>query len=366
MTSKWNVVALSAVAMAASSGCTSTPGVKPSIWPTQKIAADSSSSSAATSVTGTLASTTQAVKGQFSSMGTAVSSAYGKAKTAITSPFVAQSTEQGTESSPTSTLAKTNSIGPEVYVMTGQLHESKGDYTKAIDSYSKALEVEPKNLSALLSTARLYSRQNKKDEATSFYNKAIEVAPGNAEIYSELGLLTAGSGNLNGAKDQLLKAVNLDPKNTNYRSALAGVQLDMGNADAALDELLQVHQPAMANYQMAYLHFSRKNIPATQEYLTKALTIDPNLQPARDLLASIGGGQSIQNIAQQGGQWVNQAQGVMQQATSISTNVQNLWNTQPSANGVPATGISTASSNTTTGLMPAAPAMNLPALPPSP
>ena len=350
----WSVVALSAVAMTASSGCTSTPGVKSSIWPTQKVASDTSSATSVSSgMSGTLASTTQAVKGQFSSMGTAVSSAYGKAKTAITAPFSAQEEGAVPETTATSAVAKNNSIGSEVYVMTGQLHESKGDYAKAIDSYSKALEAEPQNLSALLSTARLYSRQNKKDEATSFYNKAIAVAPGNAEIYSELGLLIAGSGNLNSAKENLQKAVNLDPKNSGYRSSLAGIHLDMGNAEAALDELTQVHQPAMANYQLAYLHFTRKNIPATQEYLSKALTIDPNLQPARDLLASIGGGQSIHNMAQQGSQMMNQAQGMMQQASAISTNVQNLWTAQPASSGVagsPAT---------------AAAAVPLPTLPPS-
>ncbi len=269
-----------------------------------------------------IASTTQAVKGQFSSMGTAVSSAYGKAKTAITSPFAAAESTGETSTSP-STLAG-GTLGPEVYVMTGQLNESKGDYAKALDSYSKALEAEPKNLSALLSTARLYDRQNEREKAISFYTKATEVSPGNAATYAEMGSVYAKAGNLNSAKEQLQKAVNLEPKNTGHRSTLAGIYLDMGNADKALEELTQVHEPAMANYQMAYLHFTRKNVPATQQYLSNALQIDPNLQPARDLLASIGGGQSIQNVAQQGNQWLNQAQGIMQQASAVTTNVQNL------------------------------------------
>jgi hypothetical protein len=106
----------------------------------------------------------------------------------------------------------------------------------------------------------------------------------------------------------------------------------MGNADGAMAELAQVHQPAMANYQMAYLHFTRKNIPATQQYLGAALQIDPNLKPARDLLASMGGGQSIQNLAQQGSQWMGQAQGIMQQASAISTNVQTVLQTPAGTN----------------------------------
>jgi tetratricopeptide (TPR) repeat protein len=311
-------------------GCTTSPGMKSSIWPTRKMGGDATPNAG---VAGTLASTTKAVKGQFSTMGTAVSSAYGKAKTAITSPFT-NSTSTTSSDAATTTLSKSNSIGPEVYVMTGQLNESKGDYAKALDSYSKALEADPKNISAMLSMARLYDRQNESEKAISFYNKAIEIAPNSGASYAELGAVYVKTGNLNAAKEQLQKAVNLEPKNTNHRSALAGVMLDLSNPEGALTELTQAHSPAMANYQMAYLHFSRKNVPATQQYLTNALQIDPNLKPARDLMASMGGAQAIQNVAQQGNQYLNQAQSVFQQASAINSNVQGLW--QPNGSSPPA------------------------------
>ena len=303
-------------------GCTTTPGARTSIWPTRTAGSTSSMATGASGVTGSIASTTQAVKGQFSSMGSAVSSAYGKAKTVISSPFGATS-ETG---DPTS-LGIKPSVGPELHVLNGQLHESQGNYAKALDSYSKALEIEPKNPPALLSTARLYERQNEKDKAVEFYQKAATVAPNNAAIFADLGGLQARSGNLTAARSELQKAVNLDPKSASYRSALAGVMLDSGNADAAMDELHQVNSPAMANYQMAYLHFARKNVPATQQYLGSALQIDPNLKPARDLMASMGGAQNITQMAQQGSHAIQQAQGIYQQAGAIGTNIQGLMNT---------------------------------------
>ncbi len=307
-------------------GCTSTPGTRTSIWPTRTAGAPSMAAGTTAGVTGSLASTTQAVKGQFSSMGTAVSSAYGKAKTAITSPFGATA-ETG---DPTS-LSTKPSVGPELHVMNGQLHESQGNYAKALDSYSKALEIESKNPPALLSTARLYERQNEKDKAVEFYQKAATVAPNNAAIFADLGSLQARSGNLTAARSELQKAVNLDPKSSSYRSALAGVMLDSGNAEAAMAELNQVNSPAMANYQMAYLHFARKNVPATQQYLGSALQIDPNLKPARDLMASMGSAQNITQMAQQGQHAVQQAQGIYQQAGAIGSNIQGLVNTVPTS-----------------------------------
>jgi len=305
-------------------GCTSTPGTRTSIWPTRTAGATSSMATGAAGVSGSIASTAQAVKGQFSSMGTAVSSAYGKAKTAISSPYGATS-ETG---APTS-LGTKPSVGPELHVMSGQLHESQGNYAKALDSYSKALEIEPQNPPALLSTARLYERQNEKEKAVEFYQKAATVAPNNAAIFADLGSLQARSGNLTAARSELQKAVNLDPKNTSYRSAIAGVMLDSGNAELAMAELHQVNSPAMANYQMAYLHFARKNVPATQQYLGSALQIDPILKPARDLMASMGGAQNITQMAQQGPQAIQQAQGIYQQAGAIGSNIQGLMNMSP-------------------------------------
>ncbi len=327
---KFAIAAIGSIAFALT-GCTTTPGSRPSIWPTRTAGSASSlTSGASTGMAGSFATTTQAVKGQFSSMGTAVSSAYGKAKTAITSPF-SGTAEAGAGSGDATALSNKPSIDPELNILKGNLDEQQGNYAKALDSYSKALEAEPKNPTALLSTARLYDRQNDKDKAVEFYQKAGVVAPNNAAIFADLGNLHARTGNFPAARAELQKAVNLEPKSTSYRSALAGVMLDSGNADAAMAELGQVNSPAMANYQMAYLHFSRKNVPATQQYLGSALQIDPNLKPARDLMASMGGAQKINQMAQGGQQAVQQAQGIYQQAGAIGSNVQSLFNAAPAS-----------------------------------
>lgn len=312
--------------MGMSIGCTSTPGTRTSIWPTR-----TADASAVPQPSG-LSSLAAKTKGQLSTVGTAFNSAYGKAKEAITSPFTANPAAAPASGATLAATPKTNSINPEVYVMTGQLNESTGDYKKALDSYSKALEIEPKNAAALIATARLYDRLNERDKAVSFYQKCIEVSP-TAATYSELGNLHAKSGNLNAARDELKKAVALEPKSASHRTALAGVLLDLGQEDKAMEELLNAHTPAMANYQLAYLHFARKNVPGAQQYATAALQIDPNLAPARELVASIGGAQSLQNLASQGNQWVNQAQTTLQQASNVGNNIQGLL-------GTPATTVS--------------------------
>ena len=334
-------------------GCTSTPGTRSSIWPTR-----TSEASAAPQSSG-LTSWASKTKGQLSTVGTAFNSAYGKAKDAIKSPFTANPPSEQPAGATLTATPKTNSINPEVYVMTGQLNESTGDYKKALDSYSKALEIEPKNAAALVATARLYDRLNERDKAISFYQKCIEVSP-TASTLAELGNLHAKSGNLNAAREELQKAVALEPKNASHHTALAGVLLDLGQEDKALEELMNSHTPAMANYQLAYLHFTRKNVPGAQQYAGAALQIDPNLAPARELFASIGGAQSLQNLANQGNQWVNQAQSTLQQASAVGNNFQGLLGTPAVTGSNAAASLPTVTYSGSAAVPPASAAYSLP------
>lgn len=289
----------------ASVGCVQN-GSRPSLWPTLGGGAGSGAG-----VSSGIASTAKGVKGQFSSMGTAVSSAYNKTKSTITSAFT---TTPPKTDDPTSLNSKAPSIGPEIYVAQGQLYESTGQFPKAMDNYSKALEIEPKNVAALASLARLHDRQNDSAKAVEFFKKALEMNPSDDAMHVELGNVYRKQGQLAAAKESYQKAVNLKPKEASHRSALAGVFLDEGREKEALNELANVESPAMANYRLAYLYFSRQNVPQAQTYLGNALRIDPNLQPARDMMAQLNGGTQI---AQQAMNVYQSANGLYQNASTV-------------------------------------------------
>ena len=287
-------------------------------------------SDTAASMGSSIVGTGQTVKNQLSSVGSAVSSAYSKTKTAIAAPFSpASSSSMDTPESESKSTANPLSIAPETLVFQGNYFESQGNYTKALDSYSRALETEPKNAIALLSMARLYDRQKESGKSIEFYHKTIEAAPSNADACMELGKLYAKTGDLASAKTHLSKAVELQPNNKSYRQALAGALLDAGDATGSMSELSQCESPAMAQYQMAYLHFQRKNIPATQQHLSEALKIDPNLKPARDLLTSIGGAANIDQLVDRGRQVSQQASGIYQQAGVLANGISSAWNGAP-------------------------------------
>jgi hypothetical protein len=105
--------------------------------------------------------------------------------------------------------------------------------------------------------------------------------------------------------------------------------LDAGDANGSMAELARCETPAMAQYQMAYLLFQRKNIPATQQHLTEALKIDPNLKPARDLLTSIGGTANIDQLVDRGRQVTQQASGIYRQVGAVTESISSAMNPTP-------------------------------------
>lgn len=306
--SKFIIAGIMALCM--SSGCSTTNGgMLKSWWPSKSAstAAPSSESSFASKMGGAA----KGIRGQFASMGTAVSSMYGKAKTAVSSTLSKPGAVD--KDDPTSLANMPESIGAELWVTNGQYYEAQGQFGKALDNYTKALEKDPNNAAALVSTARLYDRQNQTDKAIEYYQKAVKAKSDDAGFYNDLALAFQKQGKLPAAKDNLQRAIAIDPKNVRYHNNLATVLVENGQSTDAVKQLEQVLSPAIANYNVAYLHFTKQNIPAAQQHLQSALQIDPNLQQARDLMNQLGGSQGVQtamNAYQMAGNVLQTVQGI--------------------------------------------------------
>ncbi len=267
-----------------SSGCASMPG--PTNWFSKKSpdAALNGGGQTGGSFASSLTNAGAGIGGQVKSMGTTMASAVGKAKNIVAAPF-------GTTSNngdPTSLANMPSNLGPEIWVTNGQLYESQGKFAKAIENYTKALEVEPTNEPALLSMARLHGRQQQYVEAEQYFNKALAVRP-QAEVFNELASLMHRQGRSSEALAVMEKAISLEPNSQKFRNNLAGMLVASGRSDEAVQQLSQVFTPAESSYNVAYLHFAKQDVAGAQQYLQAALQADPNLQPARELWATING-----------------------------------------------------------------------------
>ena len=238
----------------------------------------------------TLSNTGQGVTGQVKSMGTTMSTAMVKAKNIVTSPF-APSTDKG---DPTSLSNLPDSLGPEIWVTNGQLYESQSKYAKAQENYTKALTIEPTNQAALLSMARLHVRQQQYAEAEQMFVKALAGNP-QADVYNELASILQKQGRMAEAQSAVQQAIAAEPSSQRFRNNLAGMLVASGRSDEAVQQLSQVFPPAIASYNVAYLHFANQDLAGAQQYLQAALQADPNLKEARDLMDKINGSPTAQN-----------------------------------------------------------------------
>lgn len=268
-----------------STGCASMGG--PGSWFSGGAASNVATNGGLTSK---LSSAGQGMTGQVKSMGTTMSNAMGKAKNMVVAPF-ATTSDNG---DPTSLANMPSNLGPEIWVTNGQLYETQGKHAKAMENYTKALEIEPSNQAALLSMARLHVRQQQYTEAEQLFGKALAAKP-QADVYNELASVLQKQGRAAEAQAAVQQAIAAEPNSQRFRNNLAGMLVASGRSDEAVQQLTQVFPPAIASYNVAYLHFANQDLAGAQHYLQAALQSDPNLKEARDLMEKISGSPTTQS-----------------------------------------------------------------------
>jgi hypothetical protein len=256
-------------------------------------------------ITSRLSSFAQGTKAQAGSVGMAAKSAYGKTVGAVTGLFGSKDTtetdngEKVADNDPLLLKNTPTSIGPEVFVANGQLWETSGNFDRAMDNYTKALEKEPNNSPALASIARLNFRQQRYEQSVEYFQRAIKSTPAEAALYNDLGLAYSKLGRHEEAVQTMDKALAIAPGTSKYANNLATVQYEAGREEEARATLLRYNKPAVAHYNLAYLHFSaQRNDKALQE-LTQVLSTpatadtDPASQRAiaksREMYDKLGG-----------------------------------------------------------------------------
>jgi len=221
-----------------------------------------------------IVSSAKGTKSQLASFGGNAKKAFSKTTNAVTGVFRFGGDGAVAEeviSDPLSLSNKPAHVGPEVYVANGRLWESTGDNTKAMESYSKALQSEAGNPEALASIARLHLRQGNQQEALQYFQQAIAQAPEDAGLYNELGLTWNAAGDYPKAVSALEKSLELAPGTSKYANSLASIKFGGGDSKSAYQVLLGNNKPAIANYNMAFLHYSNGQLTEARGYLGQAI-----------------------------------------------------------------------------------------------
>ncbi|MBI9065117.1 MAG: tetratricopeptide repeat protein [Marinilabiliaceae bacterium] len=172
----------------------------------------------------------------------------------------------------------------QVYYRRGNVYRAKGEIDKAIGDYSKVLEINSKDSQAYYSRGNAFKAKEEIENAIDDYTRALEINPIDVRAYNSRGNAFMVKGEMENAIEDYTRALEINSKNSE-------VYFNRGNAFKAKGEL----EKAIGDYTKAlelnpenvdaYYHrgniFSAKGVleKAIADY-TIALEINPKFTPA--------------------------------------------------------------------------------------
>jgi predicted Zn-dependent protease len=126
-------------------------------------------------------------------------------------------------------------------VAQGDLQQSRGDLSGAIDSYKKALAQQPGSVAALVALARAHVKQGNDNLARAVLKDALSKDPTDPPANAELGLLDTRQEDWSSAVEPLRKAWSQDSSNSRVALALARAYSHLNRLEDALSLLVPLH-----------------------------------------------------------------------------------------------------------------------------
>ncbi|MCX6775999.1 MAG: tetratricopeptide repeat protein [Candidatus Micrarchaeota archaeon] len=165
------------------------------------------------------------------------------------------------------------------YLSRGSAHYNKEEYVKAIENFSKIIELNPKYADAYYNRGNAHFKIGEYDKAIENFSKAIELDPKDAEMYSNRGLVYDSKGEYDKAIENYDKAIGLNPKLAAAYNNRGSTYFKMGEYYKAIknyDEAIRLDsKDANAYYNRGNAHFKIGNVDKAIEDLTIAIELNP-------------------------------------------------------------------------------------------
>jgi tetratricopeptide (TPR) repeat protein/cytochrome c556 len=176
------------------------------------------------------------------------------------------------------------------YYNLGNYHLDRGDPREAVDSFERALRLEPGAVLAMVNESIAYARLGMNQKAREALDKALGISPDNAAANFNMGLLRAEMDDTAGAEKHLRAALKSDPRMAQAAYNLC-VILSSDRPDEALGFCRQAAdlQPGESRYtyMLAFLQFQRGDSNAASALMEALITRQPSYPDSYLLLGSI-------------------------------------------------------------------------------
>lgn len=171
-----------------------------------------------------------------------------------------------------------------LFNLCGAIQAALSQYASAIESYKRAIEIEPNFSYLYFNMASAQFDSGDLDAAIKSYRKAIAIEPTYTEAYSDLGLALQGKELWHEAIDCFNHALTLNPYYADAHSNKGYAMQAIGNLEAAKTSCKKALD---INPDLSAAHYNLGSVLHQQGELTEALSsyrrvceIDPNLTSA--------------------------------------------------------------------------------------
>jgi tetratricopeptide (TPR) repeat protein len=125
----------------------------------------------------------------------------------------------------------------EAYLGVGAVYFAIGQINEAIKSFKKAIEINPSHMAAYFNLAAIYKYNGQIDEAIASYEKTVEINPGFVSTYVCLGDLYLEKGDRAKAIKAYKKVIELDPESELAIYAKDAIEAAKKNSDKGTENI---------------------------------------------------------------------------------------------------------------------------------
>ena len=164
----------------------------------------------------------------------------------------------------------------------GLAYDSKGDYDRALEDFSKAIELEPDYADSYNNCGVIYSRKGDYDRALEDFSKAIELEPDYANAYNNRGATYEKNGDYDRALEDCSKAIELKPDYADAYYNRGVVYYRKGDYDRALEDCSKAIE-LKPDYASAYIgrgftYFRKNDYDNSFADFSEATKLNPGLK----------------------------------------------------------------------------------------
>ncbi|ORT99321.1 TPR domain protein [Anaerovibrio sp. JC8] len=169
------------------------------------------------------------------------------------------------------------------YLNRGMLFVEQRKFSAARSDFDAAISVDPKNVNAYINRGYLYMESKQFEEAMADFNKALELQPDNALAYNARGLANRKVGSYEEAMRDFDKCIELAPDYELGYQSRAMLHRDMGDFDKALTDFQKILELTpdnpVSHYDEGCLYLEMHQPDKALELFTKAVELDGGRTP---------------------------------------------------------------------------------------